>query len=126
MFRRTSSEPETPATTTGKVGGKGRPTPTRKEAEAAARAYDVLGAASVRPKILVAAGYGPLEDVAWRTLAAAPIDAIAIDLHRGAVPAAVPGLETEHALEMVISRLRRILPAPLVATVIKRGYRLDP
>lgn len=38
MFRRTSSEPETPATTTGKVGGKGRPTPTRKEAEAAARA----------------------------------------------------------------------------------------
>ena len=37
MFRRTSSEPETPATTD-KVGGKGRPTPTRKEAEAAARA----------------------------------------------------------------------------------------
>ena len=37
MFRRTSSEPETPVTTD-KVGGKGRPTPTRKEAEAAARA----------------------------------------------------------------------------------------
>lgn len=37
MFRRTSSEPEAPATTD-KVGGKGRPTPTRKEAEAAARA----------------------------------------------------------------------------------------
>jgi len=37
VFRRTSSEPETPATTD-KVGGKGRPTPTRKEAEAAARA----------------------------------------------------------------------------------------
>ena len=37
MFRRTSSEPETPATTD-KVGGKGRPTPSRKEAEAAARA----------------------------------------------------------------------------------------
>ncbi|PKH44144.1 Protein of unknown function [Nocardioides alpinus] len=37
MFRRTSSQPETPATTD-KVGGKGRPTPTRKEAEAAARA----------------------------------------------------------------------------------------
>ena len=37
MFRRTNSEPETPATTD-KVSGKGRPTPTRKEAEAAARA----------------------------------------------------------------------------------------
>lgn len=37
MFRRTSSEPETPATAD-KVGGKGRPTPSRKEAEAAARA----------------------------------------------------------------------------------------
>ena len=37
MFRRTSSEPETPATDD-KVSGKGRPTPTRKEAEAAARA----------------------------------------------------------------------------------------
>jgi hypothetical protein len=37
VFRRTSSEPETPATTD-KAGGKGRPTPSRKEAEAAARA----------------------------------------------------------------------------------------
>ncbi|WP_210648585.1 DUF3043 domain-containing protein [Nocardioides sp. SYSU D00065] len=36
MFRRTHPEPETP-TTIDKVGGKGRPTPTRKEAEAAAR-----------------------------------------------------------------------------------------
>ncbi|MDR7253668.1 hypothetical protein J2X46_002658 [Nocardioides sp. BE266] len=37
MFGRSSSEPETPASTD-KVGGKGRPTPSRKEAEAAARA----------------------------------------------------------------------------------------
>lgn len=37
MFRRTSSEQESP-TTPEKVGGKGRPTPSRKEAEAAARA----------------------------------------------------------------------------------------
>ena len=37
MFRRTKTEPDTPATTD-KLGGKGRPTPTRKEAEAAARA----------------------------------------------------------------------------------------
>jgi hypothetical protein len=37
VFRRSSSEPETPPTHE-KLGGKGRPTPTRKEAEAAARA----------------------------------------------------------------------------------------
>ena len=37
MFRRTSSEQDSP-TTPEKVGGKGRPTPSRKEAEAAARA----------------------------------------------------------------------------------------
>ncbi len=36
MFRRTPAE-ETPVETIEKVGGKGRPTPTRKEAEAAAR-----------------------------------------------------------------------------------------
>jgi hypothetical protein len=37
VFRRTKSEtsPQTPASAPAKVGGKGRPTPTRKEAEAA-------------------------------------------------------------------------------------------
>ncbi|MDO5619098.1 uroporphyrinogen-III synthase [Kocuria sp.] len=38
---------------------------------------------------------------------------------------AVPGLMGSHALEMTVSRLRRKLPAPLVRTVVKRGYRLD-
>jgi hypothetical protein len=37
LFRRSTPEPDVPATTD-KVSGKGRPTPTRKEAEAAARA----------------------------------------------------------------------------------------
>jgi hypothetical protein len=37
LFRRSTPEPDVPATTD-KVGGKGRPTPSRKEAEAAARA----------------------------------------------------------------------------------------
>lgn len=37
MFRRTKSEPDLP-TTVDKAGGKGRPTPTRKQAEEAARA----------------------------------------------------------------------------------------
>lgn len=56
-----------------------------------------------------------------RALAASP-GSVAL---RAQLLAAVPGLDTEHALEMVISRLRRALPAPLVTTVIKRGYRLD-
>lgn len=41
LFRRTSSE--TPAEPVGKPGGKGHPTPTRKEAEAAARERARLG-----------------------------------------------------------------------------------
>lgn len=61
-------------------------------ADAAARAYAALGAAADRPRLLVAAGYAQLSDEAWRALAAAPIDGVALDLHRGAVPAAVPGL----------------------------------
>jgi len=35
------------------------------------------------------------------------------------------GTADEHALEMVLSRLRRSLGAPIIATVVKRGYRLD-
>lgn len=64
-------------------------------ADAAARAYAVLGQATGRPAILVAAGYAQLSPEAWAALAAAPIEAIAIDLHRGAVPASVPGLASK-------------------------------
>ncbi|WP_292834686.1 5-methyltetrahydropteroyltriglutamate--homocysteine S-methyltransferase [Microbacterium sp.] len=69
---------------------------------AAARAYAVLGAASDRPAILVAAGYGALSDDAWRALAAAPVEALAIDLHRGEVPAGAPGVETKTIVGGVI------------------------
>lgn len=61
-------------------------------ADAAARAYAVLGAAGDRPAILVAAPYAELSSEAWTTLAAAPVEAIAVDLSRGAVPGPVPGL----------------------------------
>jgi len=61
-------------------------------ADAAARAYAVLGARGDRPAILVAAGYAQLSIEAWTALAASPIEAVAIDLTRGAVPEAVPGL----------------------------------
>ncbi|WP_214465990.1 5-methyltetrahydropteroyltriglutamate--homocysteine S-methyltransferase [Microbacterium flavescens] len=61
-------------------------------AEAASRAYAVLGAASNRPSILVTAGYAQLSPDAWTALAAAPVEALAIDLTRGALPSAVDGL----------------------------------
>ena len=62
-------------------------------ADAAARAYAALGVRGDRPAILVAAGYAQLSTEAWTALAAAPIEAVAIDLTRGAVPEAVPGLD---------------------------------
>ncbi|MCW3494046.1 5-methyltetrahydropteroyltriglutamate--homocysteine S-methyltransferase [Microbacterium sp. SSM24] len=62
-------------------------------AAAAQRAYAVLGGASDRPAILVTAGYAQLSAEAWTALAASPVEALAIDLTRGAVPAAVPGIE---------------------------------
>jgi 5-methyltetrahydropteroyltriglutamate--homocysteine methyltransferase len=61
-------------------------------AEAAAHAYRELGSAAQRPAILVAAGYAQLSGESWRALASAPIEAIAIDLTRGATPADVAGL----------------------------------
>ena len=41
------------------------------------------------------AGYAQLSPEAWQVLAAAPVEALAIDLGRGALPAAVPGLESK-------------------------------
>ncbi|WP_341941751.1 5-methyltetrahydropteroyltriglutamate--homocysteine S-methyltransferase [Microbacterium sp. LWH10-1.2] len=60
--------------------------------DAAGRALAVLGGAAARPSILVAAPYADLGEV-FPVLAAAPIEAIAVDLVRGGVPAAAAGLE---------------------------------
>ena len=48
-------------------------------------AYDALGAADDRPAIFVAAPYGSLDD-ALPALAAAPVEAIGLDLVRGRAP----------------------------------------
>ncbi|OIJ31967.1 MULTISPECIES: 5-methyltetrahydropteroyltriglutamate--homocysteine S-methyltransferase [unclassified Microbacterium] len=61
-------------------------------ASAAERALAVLGNAEERPSILVAAPYASL-GATFATVAAAPVEAIAVDLVRGTVPDAVPGLE---------------------------------
>ncbi len=54
--------------------------------EAAAAAYDALGAADARPSIFVAAPYGALDD-ALPVLAGTPVEAIGLDLVRGTLPA---------------------------------------
>jgi 5-methyltetrahydropteroyltriglutamate--homocysteine methyltransferase len=64
-------------------------------AAATERAYAVLGAADDRPRLLVAAPYAQVTDVAWAVLAAAPVEALAVDLVRGAVPAPQPGLSSK-------------------------------
>jgi uroporphyrinogen-III synthase len=45
---------------------------------------------------------------------------------RERLAACLPGTDDDHALEVAVSRLRRTLGVPgLIATVVKRGYRID-
>jgi uroporphyrinogen-III synthase len=47
-------------------------------------------------------------------------------LSRAELATAVPGDQDDHAMEVALSRLRRSLGTPgVIATVVKRGYRLD-
>ncbi|OJU41923.1 MAG: 5-methyltetrahydropteroyltriglutamate--homocysteine S-methyltransferase [Microbacterium sp. 69-10] len=67
------------------------PATTAQLADAAQRALAALGGSTERPSILVAAPYASLDET-LAVLAAAPVEAIAIDLVRGAVPASLPDL----------------------------------
>ncbi|WP_336646902.1 5-methyltetrahydropteroyltriglutamate--homocysteine S-methyltransferase [Microbacterium sp. USHLN186] len=67
------------------------PVDTGTLADAAARALAVLGGAGERPQIFVAAPYAAL-GATLDVLAAAPVEAIGIDLVRGEVPASLPSL----------------------------------
>ena len=55
-------------------------------------AYETLGKLTRRPALFVAAPYGSLDD-ALPVLAASPVEALGLDLVRGTVPEAVPGLD---------------------------------
>lgn len=65
------------------------------------RAYAVLGRATARPGIFVAAPYGSLDD-ALPVLSASPVEAIGLDLVRGTLPAASPGLSEKTLVAGVI------------------------
>jgi 5-methyltetrahydropteroyltriglutamate--homocysteine methyltransferase len=62
--------------------------PREKVLEATRQAYEALGEAEDRPALFVAAPYGSLED-ALPVLAASSVEAIGLDLVRGALPANV-------------------------------------
>ncbi|WP_286302992.1 5-methyltetrahydropteroyltriglutamate--homocysteine S-methyltransferase [Microbacterium suwonense] len=77
------------------------PASTAQLADAAQRALAVLGGAVQRPAIFVAAPYAELGDV-LPVLAAAPIEAIGIDLVRGGIPASLPELNGKTVVGGVI------------------------
>ncbi|TFD82061.1 5-methyltetrahydropteroyltriglutamate--homocysteine S-methyltransferase [Cryobacterium sp. Sr8] len=64
-------------------------------------AYATLGRLAERPAIFVAAPYGSLDD-ALPVLAGSPVEAIGLDLVRGSIPAAVPGLSEKTLVAGVI------------------------
>ncbi|MDJ0349312.1 5-methyltetrahydropteroyltriglutamate--homocysteine S-methyltransferase [Cryobacterium sp. PH29-G1] len=68
---------------------------------AVASAYGVLGQHRIRPGLFVAAPYGSLDD-ALPVLAATAVEAIGLDLVRGSVPLAVPGLAEKTLVAGVI------------------------
>lgn len=68
------------------------PASTTRLAAAAERALAALGSETDRPSILIAAPYADLGEV-FPVVAAAPVEAIALDLVRGGIPAPSPGLE---------------------------------
>ncbi|SFR88694.1 methionine synthase (B12-independent) [Agromyces sp. CF514] len=67
-------------------------------------AYDVIGAAEARPSIFVAAPYGALDD-ALPALVAAPVEAIGLDLVRGALPGALGQLDPATAESLAAKTL---------------------
>jgi len=69
--------------------------------DAIARATAVLGTTPDRPAIFVAAPYGALGD-ALPVLAASDVEAIGVDLVKGWLPEAVPGLETKTVVAGVV------------------------
>lgn len=78
---------------------------------------------------------GSVVDVDDRRVALAPVALMilrALVQARGSVvgrerlASSLPGTNDEHALEVALSRLRQTLGVPgLIATVVKRGYRID-
>ncbi|MGY2128259.1 uroporphyrinogen-III synthase [Blastococcus sp. SYSU DS0617] len=79
----------------------------------------VRGHAAVVDGRVVELAPGPM--AVLRALARRPGDVVA----RAELVGSLPGGGDEHAVEMAVARLRAALGAPLIGTVVKRGYRLS-
>ena len=86
--------------------------------EAAGHTLQVRGHAVVVDGRLVELAPGPL--AVLRSLVERPGTVVS----RPALTGCLPGGGDAHAVEMAVTRLRAALGAPLVETVVKRGYRL--
>ncbi|AJT41106.1 5-methyltetrahydropteroyltriglutamate--homocysteine S-methyltransferase [Psychromicrobium lacuslunae] len=67
-------------------------------------AYQQLAAAPARPKLLLSTPYGSL-DALLETVAAAPVEALHLDLFKGKVPADLPGLKNALAGKTLVAGL---------------------
>ena len=85
-----------------------------------------LGECTVRGSIVELNGREAELSGSQLALFRALVEAQGTVLPRTEMAALLPEASGDHALDMAVSRLRQALPAPgLVATVIKRGYRLN-
>ncbi|WP_338144933.1 uroporphyrinogen-III synthase [Cryobacterium adonitolivorans] len=85
-----------------------------------------LGPVELRGRRVSIAGASALLPPTSLTILRALLAARGSVLSRSDLTAALPEIQDDHAVDVAISRLRQALPVPaLVATVIKRGYRID-
>ncbi len=91
-------------------------------ADAATARTPCSASSTDRPAILVAAPYAQLSAAAWTALAAAPVEALAIDLARGSVPAPAAGLEDKTLVGGVIDG-RNVWRGDLGRGVVDRSTR---
>jgi uroporphyrinogen-III synthase len=89
------------------------------------RADTMLGPIELRGRLVVLPGRSVLLPPAGALILRALINAQGAVVPKDRLRAVLPGDSDDHALEVAVARLRSALDAPgLVATVVRRGYRL--
>ena len=84
------------------------------------------GTVELRGRLVTVAGARAILPPTSLTLMRVLLESGGAVLSRANLTAALPEMQDDHAVDVAISRLRQALPVPgLVATVIKRGYRID-
>jgi uroporphyrinogen-III synthase len=84
------------------------------------------GLVELRGRLVIVAGHRATLAPTSLTLLRILLAAGGSVMSRADLTATLPEMQDDHAVDVAISRLRQALPTPgLVATVIKRGYRID-